>query len=227
MIGFIKLIGIFIAAIAIYGFATGFGGFLTYNDKKAINTDITAIKDTLEKVLDSQKEFQKQRGMYSTSIAGPFIKGLDASGTGYVAELDRFADKIFNKDGSQFDPYTTAALDKETYVLEKGVKIYTAPIYEIITEGNGNQEVKSSFKIFVDASGYSANAGSVLMIESEICLKLKELAGEFRTACNGTTAEKITSYSNSSNELTLTEKNAQLPDGDGFVSATIVEKYKI
>lgn len=227
MIGFIKLIGIFIAAIAIYGFATGFGGFLTYNDKKAINTDTTAIKDTLEKVLDSQKEYQKQTGMYAFSIAGPFTKGLNKTGTGFVTELDRFADKIFNKDGSQFDPYTiTAANDKETYILEKGVKIYTAPIYETVVV-NGNSEEKSSFKIFVDASGYSGNAGAVELIENEICYKLKELAGEFRTSCNGTTAEKITSYSNSSNELTLTEKNAQLPDGDGFVSATIVEKYKI
>lgn len=228
MFGFIKLIGFFIAAIAIYGFATGEGGFLTYNDKKDINTDAKEIKVSIEKVIDSQKEFQKQRTMYAHSIAGPFTKGLDASGVGYVAELDSFADKIFNKDGSQFDPYTTTADDdKETYVIEKGVKIYTAPIYEIVTDIHGNSEQKSSFKIFVDASGYSANAGSVSLIENEICLKLKELAGEFRTACNGTTAEKITSYSNSSNELTLTEKNAQLPDGDGFVSATIVEKYKI
>lgn len=227
MIGFIKLIGFFIAAIAIYGFANGFGGFLTYNDKKDINTNATAIKETLEKVLDSQKEFQKQTGLYANSIAGPFTKGLNATGTGYVAELDRFADKIFNKDGSQFDPYTTtAAFDKETYILERGVKIYTAPIYETFNV-NGNSEEKTSFKIFVDASGYSANASAVSLIESEICFKLKELAGEFRTSCNGTTAEKITSYSNSSNELTLTEKNAQAPDADGFVSATIVEKYKI
>lgn len=230
MLGFIKLIGIFIAAIAIYQFANGEGGFLTYNDKKDINTDAKEIKVSIEKVIDSQKEFQKQNaiGLYANSVAGPFTKGLDASGVGYVAELDRFADKIFNKDGTQFDPYTTtAAYDNETYVSEKGVKIYTAPITETVTDINGNQETKTSFKIFIDASGYSANAGSVAMIESEICLKLKELAGEFRTGCSGTTAEKITSYSNSSNELTLTEKNTQMADGDGFVSATIVEKYKI
>lgn len=225
--GMLKYIFMIIAALAAYQMLSGEGGVLTYNAKKDINTDASEIKKTLDKVLDSQKEFQKQTGTYAFNIAGPFIKGSDGSGVGYVAELDSFADKIYNEDGSQFDPHPFALFSTDKpYVLEKGVKIYTAPIYEIVSDGNGSQEQKTSFKIFVDARGYSSNASAVMAIEREICAKLKKAAGEFRTKC-GTTSEKITSFSNSSDELTLTEKNAQAENGDGFVSATIVEKYKI
>lgn len=225
--GLLKYIFMVIAAITAYQMLSGEGGFLTYNNKKAVNTDVVEINKTLVKVLDSQKEFQKQKILYADSIAGPFTKGFDVTGTGYVAELDRFADKIYSEDGTKFNPYTTdAAINKKTYVNEKGVKIYTAPIYEMVVV-NGYPEEKTGFKIFVDASGYSAIPNVVATIENEICRKLQELAGEFRTGCNGTAAEKITSYSNSLTELSLTEKNEQVPDSDGFVSATIVEKYKI
>lgn len=185
-----------------------FGGGNSVNAGKNIKTDTAQILIDIDTLNSTELIYFDRKGKHASSVAVLF----DKNG---VAEQDAYATKIMKSDDTKFEKEETTT---GSYLKTNNVKVFIKPTYLI---GDKPADAIDSYKLYVDATGYSSDADVLAELEENLCVQFKAKFGPSRVSCGvKSTVDSLYNTANSTIEVSTTTIGN---DGDGFLTAEVLE----